>query len=95
MGQLEAIVCADKDLHEDLISVNPFLDKGFALTMDADQGQLVNNQTGVTIGVLRQGAKWSVDLEDVAAASATINGPREPQPPPTSRPSKGSHLCNP
>ena len=73
LGQLEAIVCADKDLHEDLISVNPLLDKGFTLTMDADQGQLVNNQTGVTIGVLRQGAKWSVDLDDVAAASATIN----------------------
>ena len=72
LGQLEAIVFADKDLHEDLISVNPLLDKGFTLTMDADHGQLVNNQSGVTIGVLRQGAKWSVDLDDVAAASATI-----------------------
>ena len=58
--------------HEDLISVNPLLDKGFKLTMEADRGELVNEETGVTIGVKRVGAKWSVDLDDVAAASASI-----------------------
>ena len=72
LGQLEAIVCADKDLHEDLVSVNPLLDKGFRLTMESDRGVLVNDQTGVSIGVNRHGAKWSVDLDDLAAASASI-----------------------
>ena len=72
LGELEAIVCADQDLHEDLISVNPLLDKGFKLTMEADRGELTNAQSGVSIGVIRQGARWSVDLDDLAAASATI-----------------------
>ena len=40
--------------------------------MEADRGELVNEDTGVTIGVKREGAKWSVDLDDVAAASASI-----------------------
>ena len=74
LGQLEAIVCADKELHEDLISVNPLLDKGFKLTMEADHGELVNEETGAAIGILRQGHQWAVDLDDLAAASATIDG---------------------
>ena len=40
--------------------------------MEADRGELVNEATGVTIGVKREGAKWSVDLDDVAAASVSI-----------------------
>ena len=41
--------------------------------MEADRGHLVNEDTGVTIVVKREGAKkWSVDLDDVAAASASI-----------------------
>ena len=72
LGDLEAIVCSDTDLNEDLISVNPLLDKGFKLTMESDSGELRNESTGVSIGVRRSGAKWSVDLDDLAAASATI-----------------------
>ena len=66
LGQLEAIVCPDQDLHEDLISVNPLLDQGFRLTMQADRGELVNDERGTSI------ARWSVDLDDLAAASASI-----------------------
>ena len=40
--------------------------------MEADRGELTNAQSGVSIGVIRQGARWSVDLDDLAAASATI-----------------------
>ena len=40
--------------------------------MEADRGELVNEDTGVTIGVKREGAKWSVDLDYVGAASASI-----------------------
>ena len=40
--------------------------------MEADSGKLVNEDTGMTIGVKREGAKWSVALDDVAAASASI-----------------------
>ena len=40
--------------------------------MEADHGALINEQTGVFIGVNRYGAKWSVDLDDLAAASASI-----------------------
>ena len=42
--------------------------------MEADHGELVNEETGAAIGVLRQGHKWAVDLDDLAAASATIEG---------------------
>ena len=65
LGQREAIGWADKDRHEDLISVNPLLDKGFKLTMEADHGELVNEETGAAIGILRQGHQWAVQIEFV------------------------------
>ena len=35
--------------------------------MEADHGELVNEETGAAIGVLRQGHQWAVDLDDLAA----------------------------
>ena len=71
VGELDALVCKDNQLCEDLISINPLLDVGFHLTMDADSGQLTNSETGASIRVTRQGAKWAVNLEDLASAVAT------------------------
>ena len=41
IGSLEAIVCKDSDLAEDLISLNPLLDMGFQLTMERKEGTLL------------------------------------------------------
>ena len=70
VGQLPAIVCDDRDLKEDLISVNPLLDAGFKLTMEADFGILVNESTQQTIHVRREGPRWSIDLQDLAKATS-------------------------
>ena len=68
IGELDALVCKDNALQEDLLSVNPLLDIGFKLTMDKDKGTLSNESTGVKIHVQRQGKKWAVDLEDLSKA---------------------------
>ena len=70
IGQLPAIVCKDHDLQEDLISINPLLDTGFKLTIEADHGVLVNESTRQTIHVRRDGPRWSVDLQDLAQATS-------------------------
>ena len=69
IGELEALVCEDNVLQEDLLSVNPLLDSGFKLTMDKDKGLLINEATGARIHVQRQGKRWAVDLEDLALAT--------------------------
>ena len=70
IGQLPAIVCDDNDLQEDLISINPLLDSGFKLTIEANHGVLVNDSTQQTIHVRRDGSRWSVDLQDLANATS-------------------------
>ena len=68
IGTLPAIVCRDRDLKEDLISVNPLLDSGYTLTMESGYGTLFNKETQQTIHVKRDGPRWSVDLRDLAQA---------------------------
>ena len=72
IGNLEAIVCKDSDLTEDLISLNPLLDMGFQLTMESKEGTLHNPAMDATIHVRRTGPRWSVDLEDLARAVQKI-----------------------
>ena len=72
IGDLDAIVCKDSDLTEDLISLNPLLDMGFQLTMESKEGTLYNPATDATIHVRRTGPRWSVDLEDLARAAQKI-----------------------
>ena len=68
-GELDALVCQDYTLQEDLLNVNPLLDIGFTLTMmDKDRGLLLNVNMGVKIHVQRQGKRWAVDLEDLSRA---------------------------
>ena len=69
LGGLPAIVCEDHSLHEDLISVNPLLDSGYTLTMTGRQGTLTNEEDGSSIQVVREGAKWSVDIRDLSEAT--------------------------
>ena len=80
LGQFNAIVCNDNDLHEDLISVNPLLDAGYRLTMDANRGTLINQDTGSSILVLRDGARWSISIDALSKAmSADDNHPNGEQ----------------
>ena len=57
IGTLEALVCQDRDLNEDLVSINPLLDIGFNLTMGPSSGTLTNQRSGHTIHVRREGAR--------------------------------------
>ena len=68
IGEIEALVCPDKDLTEDLISINPLLDHGFNLTMERDEGMLHNPNTDAVIHVRREGKRWAIDLEDLSRA---------------------------
>ena len=71
IGDLDALICQDETLKEDLLSVNPLLDIGCKLTMDKDRGLLSNETTGVKIHVQRQGKRWAVDLEDLSRTMQT------------------------
>ena len=68
IGDVEALICEDGILQEDLLSVNPLLDIGFKLTMNKSSDLLHNEETGATIHVQREGKRWAVDLEDLASA---------------------------
>ena len=68
LGPIEAIICPDNTLQEDLLSINPFIDIGFKLNLSHNEGTLYHDSTGATIHVKREGKKWSVDLEDLAEA---------------------------
>ena len=72
IGELEALVCEDKDLNEDLVSINPLLDIGFKLTMESSCGKLSNEETGHVIHVRREGPRWSIDLEDLAKVTSDM-----------------------
>ena len=74
LGDLEAIVCSDTDLNEDLISVNSLLDKGFKLTMESDSGELKNESTGVSIGVRQAIVCSDTDLnEDLISVNPLLD----------------------
>ena len=64
-------MCEDRNLQEDLISVNPLLDAGYRLTMEGNHGTLTNDEAGSSISVVREGARWSVDLRNLASATMT------------------------
>ena len=51
IGELDALVCQDETLQEDLLSVNALLDIGFKLTMVKDRGLFSNETMGVKIHV--------------------------------------------
>ena len=72
IGTLEALVWQDRDLNEDLVSINPLLDIGFNLTMGPSSGTLTNQRSAHTIHVRREGARWSIDLEDLAKVTSDI-----------------------
>ena len=63
IGDVEALICEDGILQEDLLSGNPLLDIGFKLTMNKASGLLHNEETGASIHVQREGKRWAVDLE--------------------------------
>ena len=55
--QIEALVCPDKDLTEDLVSIDPLLDYGFNLIMEKNEGRLHYPETDATIHVRREGKR--------------------------------------
>jgi hypothetical protein len=67
LGPVKAFVCPSNDLTENLFSPNPLLDLGYTLHMDGRSGYMRHPETGDKIHVTRHGARWSVDLEDIAA----------------------------
>ena len=77
LGGLPAIVCEDRNLQEDLISVNPLLDAGYRLTMEGNHGTLTKDEAGSSISVVREGARWSVDLRNTEPSSNDYSNIRD------------------
>ena len=75
-GKIEALVCPDKDLTEDLISINPLLDHGFNyLTMEKDEGRLHNPSTDAVIHVRREGPRKVTAMTAQIAEDRVRSGP--------------------
>jgi hypothetical protein len=67
IGSFKGLLCPDNELTEDLQSVNPFLDSGYVLHMTGQDGYVMHPETGERIHIRRNGPRWLVDLEDIAA----------------------------
>ena len=67
IGQFSGLLCDDRDLAEDLVSVNPFMDSGYTLHLRGNDGFLEHPETGERVSIRRDGPRWLVDLEDVGA----------------------------
>jgi hypothetical protein len=70
IGSFKGLLCPDNELTEDLLSVNPFLDSGYVLHMTGQDGYVMHPETGERIHIRRNGPRWLVDLEDIAALRA-------------------------
>jgi hypothetical protein len=73
MGNLEAIVCNDGQLTDDLIAIHPIVDAGFDIHLTSEGGVMNKNIGGESIPIVRRGRKWLVDLEDLKSVKIKQN----------------------
>ena len=50
-----------------LIATNDLIDEGFTITMGSTGGSIINQDTGVSIPLYRDGRMWTVSIPDLAA----------------------------
>ncbi len=73
LGNLEAIVCNDDQLTDDLIAIHPIVDAGFDIHLTSEGGVMNKNIGGGSIPIVRSGRKWLVDLEDLKSVKIKQN----------------------
>jgi hypothetical protein len=65
IGDLEAIVCNDNQLTDDLVAIHPIVDAGYDIHLSST-GEIVNKlSNGHSFPILRDGVKWMIDLEEL------------------------------
>ncbi len=65
IGDLEAIVCDDDQLTDDLIAIHPIVDAGYNIHFSSTGGSVDKPSIGHFVPIIRDGRKWLIDLEDL------------------------------
>ena len=65
LGDLEAIVCNDDQLTDDLVAIHPIVDAGYNIHFSSTGGIVDKPSIGHSVPIIRDGRKWLVDLEDL------------------------------
>jgi hypothetical protein len=65
ISELEAIVCNENQLTDDLVAKHPILDAGYDIHLSS-KGEIVNKPSdGHSFPILRNGLMWMIDLEEL------------------------------
>jgi hypothetical protein len=65
IGELEAIVCNDNQLTDDLVAIHPIVDAGYDIHLSSKGGIVNKPSDGHSFPILRDGLKWMIDLEEL------------------------------
>jgi hypothetical protein len=65
IGELEAIICNDNQLTDDLVAVHPIVDAGYDIHLSLKGGIVNKPSDGHSFPILRDGLKWLIDLEEL------------------------------
>jgi len=65
IGDLEAIVCNDNQLTNNLVAIHPIVDAGYDIHLSSTGGTVNKPSGGHSFPVLRNGMKWMIDLEEL------------------------------
>jgi len=65
IGDLEAIVCNDNQVTDDLVAMHPIVDAGYGIHLSSKGGIVKKPSDGHSFPILRDGVKWVIDLEEL------------------------------
>jgi hypothetical protein len=65
IGELEAIVCNDNQLTDDLVAIHPIVDAGYDIHFSSKGGMVNKPSDGHSFPILRDGLKWMINLEEL------------------------------
>jgi hypothetical protein len=65
IGELEAIVCNDNQLTDDLVAIHPIVDAGYDIHLSSKGGIVNKPSDGHSFPILRDDLKWMIDLEEL------------------------------
>jgi hypothetical protein len=66
-GELEAILCNDNQLTDDLVAIHPIVDAGYDIHLSSKGGIINKPSDGHSFPILRDVLKWMIDLEELKA----------------------------
>jgi hypothetical protein len=65
LGDIQAVVCDDNQLTDNLVAIHPIVDAGYNIHFSSHGGIVDKPSTGHSIPIFRDGKKWLIDLEDL------------------------------